>query len=138
MPAPKNPLLPEFFVYRLEVGDVPFYVGVGRAARASDRVRYVRYLMSREARGLPVTWNLSCGAVAELLRAGCEVTVAHAAKGLPRSAAAAREREEIARLVAAGTVLANKHHNPRPPQSAGEVAQAVLERVAAQTPNKAL
>jgi hypothetical protein len=131
MPAPNNPDLPEYFVYRLEVCGVPFYVGHGRAERASDRVRYVRSLMAQEDRGDPVEWDLSCLVVAQLLRAGCELSVAYAVTGLVKAEAAAQERVEIRRLVAGNTVLANIHHNPRRPKSAAEVTQAVLARVSA-------
>ncbi len=138
LPAPKNPDLPEYFVYRLEVAGVPFYVGVGRSSRASDRFRYVRSLMAREASGKPVKWNMSCEVVAGLLRAGCEPSVAYPVQGVVRAAAAAQEVAEITRLATGGTVLANIYHNPRPPSSAAVVVQAVLDRVAAHKPNQAL
>lgn len=53
MPVARNPLAKEFYVYHLVAAGVPFYVGIGRAARASDRVRYVRYLLGRELQGKP-------------------------------------------------------------------------------------
>ena len=128
VPIPKNPKAPEYYVYRFEVGKRPFYVGIGRSARASDRVRYVRRLMKREELGLPVKWNLSCSAIAGLLRKGCTIDVVYPVKGVIRAEALARERAEIARLAARGVVLANLQHNPRKPSSAGEVVRAVLRR----------
>ena len=129
MPAARKPTDAEFYVYRLEVCGVPFYVGVGRSARASDRVRYVESLLKREKRGGSVNWSLSCAAVAGLLNNGCSVTVAYHTKGLTRSEALAAEKLEIARLAKAGTTLANVHHNPNRPKSAGDVIQSVLGRM---------
>ena len=68
-----DPLLPEFYVYVFYVRGVPFYVGEGRSSRASDRVRFVRYLIDREAAGKPVTWVKSNRVIAEFLRRGEEV-----------------------------------------------------------------
>ncbi len=56
MPIASDPTVPEFYVYRFEVRGIPFYVSEGRSSRASDRVRYVRYLMGRESSGIPVQW----------------------------------------------------------------------------------
>jgi hypothetical protein len=129
VPAPKNAASPEFFVYRLEVQGVPFYVGVGRAARASDRVRYVRSLMDREDRGELVKWKLSPRVVADLLRLGYEITVAYPATGLERPQAVKQERAEIARLLGKGLIIANIHHNPLRPKSAEVVVKAVQARL---------
>jgi hypothetical protein len=127
MPAPKNATIPEFYVYLLEAKGVPFYVGVGRSTRASDRVRYVRWLMKREARGKTVKWTLSNAVVADLLRSGCKISVAYPVTGLVRAAALTQERAEINRLLKKGAVLANIHHNPRRP-SGREVTREVLAR----------
>jgi hypothetical protein len=111
MPRPKNPLIPEFYVYTLEAEGKPFYVGIGRSARASDRVRYVRYLMDRKAQGKPVKWVLSNKTVADHLRKGNKVEVRYLHQGLIRSDALARELEEITRLKSLGVQLANIQHN---------------------------
>jgi hypothetical protein len=126
---PKDPSIPEFYVYRLEVEGIPFYVGVGRSARASDRVRYVQYLMTREAKGKPVKWGLSASAIAGLLRAGCEVEVVYATTGCTRTDALKVEMAEITRLIAEGTMLANIQHNTARPRSSSDVIQAVLSRL---------
>jgi hypothetical protein len=127
VPLPNDPDLPEFYVYRFEVARRPFYVGIGRSARASDRVRYVRRLMKREELGLPVKWDLSCSVIAGLLRAGCTIDVVYPVKGVVRAQALACERAEIGRLASRGIILANLQHNPRKPSSASEVVRAVLE-----------
>jgi hypothetical protein len=54
MPTAQHPLRRQFLVYSLEVAGIPFYIGIGRAERAFDRERYVRYLMQREERGKSV------------------------------------------------------------------------------------
>jgi hypothetical protein len=129
MPAPKHPSRPEFFVYQLQVGDVPFYIGVGRAKRASDRVRYVKNLMKRESQGNLVDWDFSCAVVAELLRRGHEITVAYSADALTRQEALKREPEAILQLVTRGFSLANTQHNPQRLVTVREVALAVETRL---------
>lgn len=131
MAGPKDPTRSEFYVYWLEAGGVPFYVGVGRSARASDRVRYIQYCMGREAAGKPVKWSVSGRVVASLLDLGLGVEVAYAEKGLVRSMAVVAERAEIVRLLAAGLTLANVHHNPQRPRSADEVVSAIRSRLGA-------
>jgi hypothetical protein len=126
MAAPRNASIPEFYVYRLEVKALPFYVGIGRDRRASDRVRYVRYLMSREARGKRVRWNLSASVVARLLSAGYSVNVSYPRKNVVRAVALEYELREIRRLVAKGAVLANLHHNPARPKVADDVVRPLL------------
>jgi hypothetical protein len=129
MALPRNPTNPEFYVYRLEVARIPFYVGVGRSTRASDRVRYIRSVMARAERGEPVKWSLSGSVVAELLRCGHEVSVAFVVRDLVRTEALERERAEISRLLKKGEVLANIQHNPQRPGSASEVIQALEARL---------
>lgn len=117
MPLAKNPAAREFYVYRLEVDSIPFYVGTGRSGRASDRVRYVKALMSRERQGLVVKWSLSCAVIAEFLRRGTEPSLVYVVRELPRAEALAREKIEIGRLIANGEPLVNIQHNPRRPKS---------------------
>jgi len=102
---------------------VLFYIGMGRSARASDRIRYVRYLMKREASGKSVKWSLSGRAVAELLKRGNEVRVRYLHMDLQRDQALTLERQEIERLVVAGVVLANCQHNDRGPESTEVVVE---------------
>src|SRR4051812_15163758 len=105
MPLPNNPGIPEFYVYSFEVGGIPFYVGIGRSTRASDRVRYVRSCMAREEQGKPVRWALHAAVIAQLLREGDEVCMDYVIRDVTRADALARERAEIRRLLAAGAVL---------------------------------
>ena len=129
MAQPKDPEIPEFYVYRLEVGLIPFYVGVGRSARASDRVRYIRYLMKREGLGKPVKWSWSGSVIAGLLRSGREVSVAYTAYGLTRPATLRREIVEIRRLLKEGAPLCNIQHNPKRPTSVPEFVKALIARL---------
>ena len=111
----------------LEVRAVPFYVGIGRSSRASDRVRYVRYLMGRSASGHAVKWVASNRVVAELLDRREQVTVAYLYEKLTRDQALLLESQEIRRLLNAGHVLANEQQNDRP-ASVEEVVSFVLSR----------
>jgi hypothetical protein len=121
-----DPLLPEFYVYVFYVRGVPFYVGEGRSSRASDRVRFVRYLIDREDAGKPVKWVKSNRVIAEFLRRGEDVTVEYAYQGLTRGDALPRELEEINRLLAAGFRLANHQHNRGRDSSVEEIVEFVL------------
>jgi hypothetical protein len=125
VPVAKNPEAPEFYVYHLVVGGTPFYVGIGRSARAADRVRYVRYLLDRESRGNDVHWGLSTRVIARLLEAGHDVQVVYPRKGMTRLQALAEERRQITRLLARKLVLANVQGNPRRPKSAEEVLDSL-------------
>jgi hypothetical protein len=40
----RNPLKRDFYVYQFAVDGYPFYVGIGRSERGTDRLRYVRSL----------------------------------------------------------------------------------------------
>ena len=112
MPVAKNPLANDYFVYALEADGEPFYVGIGRSKRASDRVRFVKYPMGRIARGLPVKpWVLSNKVVAHYLRCGKNVSHRYLHENITRPEALVREIEEINRLVASGVALANIQHN---------------------------
>jgi hypothetical protein len=129
MALPKDPEIPEFYVYRLEVGLIPFYVGVGRSARAADRVRNIRYLIKREGLGKPVKWSRSGSVIASLLRNGREVSVAYTAYGLTRPAALRREKVEIGRLLKEGAPLCNIQHNPKRPKSVPDFVKTLIARL---------
>jgi hypothetical protein len=45
MPVSANPHTREFFAYQFKVDGYPFYIGIDRDTRASDRKRYVGSLM---------------------------------------------------------------------------------------------
>jgi hypothetical protein len=125
-PIASDPLKPEFYVYRLCGDGVPFYVGIGRAKRAPDRVRYVKYMLGRRASGKPVRWNFSKAVIAELIEARCAVSVEYVSEGLTRSAALQRETKDIQELLAQGRLLANSQQNPRRAETSGQVTAYVL------------
>jgi len=126
MPVCKNPEAPEFFVYAFKANGRPFYVGIGRSSRASDRVRYVRYLMAREQKGKSVKWAAHTRVMAELIRHGIVPELAMLASGLVRAAALAQEKLAIQRLRAEGHVLANRHFNGGAAITVEQVVEAVL------------
>jgi len=111
MPAPENPRRRDYFVYSMTARGKSFYVGIGRSARASDRVRYVRYLMKRERDGRPVKWVLSNEVIAKLIARGIEVNWKHLRTGLNRAQALNHERRIIEWFQRRGTVLANRQLN---------------------------
>jgi len=115
-------------VYALEVNRIPFYIGIGRSERASDRVRYVRYMMRRDTAGKPVNWCLSSRVIAEFCRRGHQVRVRYLRRWLTRRQALTFEYDKITRLVSRGTVLANRQHNRCYPSSHLQVIRAVLKR----------
>jgi len=88
-----------------------FYIGIGRGARANDRVRFVKYLMKRQRKGRTVKWVLSNEVISRLLRAGIRVREKILRKGLTRPRALAHEREIISWFQGRGVVLANRQHN---------------------------
>jgi predicted GIY-YIG superfamily endonuclease len=136
MAIPNDPHLPEFYVYEFYVRGIPFYVGEGRSSRASDRVRFVRYLIDREDARKPVKWVKSNQVVAEFLKRGEEVSVVYAYEGLKRKEALTRELEEIKRLVGAGYRLANHQHNPDRHFTADEIVDFVLSKFSGTVANQ--
>ena len=128
MPVARNPLAPEFYVYRFEVRKIPFYVGVGRSTRASDRIRFVRYLMEREVRGLAVKWVCSNKVIREFLKQGEKVELVYVCAGLTREHALAKERDEIQRLLHGGFLLTNRVYNNDGTADVESIVRSVLSR----------
>lgn len=124
MPAAKDPMAREFYVYALELefegATAPFYVGMGHSTRASDRVRYVDYLLKREKQGKSVKWVTSNRAVAECRRRGLKVVVHYLHRNLTQAEAFDLEIHEINRLLDEGFTLANIQHNRGIPASEGD------------------
>ena len=118
----------EFYVYALELEfegvTAPFYVGMGHSTRASDRVRYVDYLLKREEQGKSVKWVTSNRVVAECRRRGLKVVVNYLHRNLTQAEAFDLELQEIKRLRGLGFELANIQHN-RGVYDAKETLQSV-------------
>ena len=51
MPAPANPRRRDFYVYQFKANGYPFYVGIGRDKRGTDRLRYVKSLLTPRKQG---------------------------------------------------------------------------------------
>lgn len=107
MPVAANPLKRDFYVYTFHVEGYPFYVGIGRDRRASDRLRYVRSLTPAKLKGK----SLSVRVMAVLDGTAC-IEYSCTRKPVNRAAALDLERETIARLVSKGYQLTNWQHNP--------------------------
>ena len=57
MPVAANPLRRDFYVYTFHVEGYPFYVGIGRDRRASDRLRYIRSLTPAKLKGKSLSYD---------------------------------------------------------------------------------
>lgn len=107
MPAPANPRKRDFFVYTFSADGYPFYVGIGRDKRASDRLRYVRSLTPAKLK----TMSLSVRVMAELDKR-THVKFSSTRTPLNRSQALALENRKIDQLIRKGYQLTNWQHNP--------------------------
>ena len=117
MPRPKNPNKPEFFVYEFSANGIPFYIGIGRAERASDRIRYVQYMMRREKLGKPVKWSLSTSVIAELIKRDIDIRLRYIKKNISRNKALDVEKQAIKRFCVSGVALTNIQLNPNVPKT---------------------
>ena len=129
MPAPGNPRKRDFFVYQFRTGGYPFYVGIGRAKRASDRLRYVRSLMMPENVSKLASKSLSVRVMAALLWNKKKITYSCTQRPLTRSQALALERLTIARMVRKGVLLTNWQHNPSRHLDVKRALRAILARL---------
>ena len=127
MPAPRNPRKKDFYVYRFKVADYPFYVGVGRAERASDRLRYVKSLMVPKNRTRLASKSLSVRVMAALLKRGEHIRWTRT-RFMTRSEALRLEKKTINRLVSAGFLLANWQHNPSRHNNTAKAVGAIISR----------
>ncbi|MFK4510371.1 hypothetical protein [Bradyrhizobium daqingense] len=123
MPAPANPRKRDFFVYTFRADGYPFYVGIGRDRRASDRLRYVRSLS-------PAKLQRACLSVRVMAKLDNNINISFSStrKPLNRSQALALERKKIAQLIRQGYQLANWQHNPFRPADAEKAAQAIRRK----------
>jgi hypothetical protein len=126
MPVPANPYKREFFVYQFKVDGYPFYVGIGRDRRASDRLRYVRSLMVLHNAAKLAKKKLSDRVMAALLRRNAPIKLSCTRAPMNRRQALAIEKRNIERLVAAGFLLTNLQHNPRRHNSVARAVRAIL------------
>jgi len=129
MPIVKDPLRRDYFVYSMAAEGQSFYVGIGRSARASDRVRYVKYLMQREKSGHPVKWVLSNEVIARLVRSGIDVKPKILRPNLNRYQALAAERKVIQWFQQRGILLANRQYNGGFALSAAKVVADLQRRL---------
>jgi hypothetical protein len=126
MARAKHPLAKEFYVYEFRVRRVPFYVGIGRANRDKDRIRYVRRQMVRKKSGMSSKWFLHTRVLAKLIDRGEKVEAHRTTQGLRRKEALALEKKRIRRLLSCGHVFANIHYNPSRPFSPEQAFQFIV------------
>jgi hypothetical protein len=123
MPKATDPNSLEWYVYQFEVRGIPFYVGIGRSKRASNRTRWVCAQIKRELAGkLPLKEPvLSNRVIRALILTPETIKTRKIREHLCREEALDLEEKRIAELVAKGHVLANLQHNPNPAESEKEI-----------------
>lgn len=115
MALAQTPNKQDWYVYQLKALGIPFYVGIGRAARASDRLRWVCSQIKRELARKPAKWSLHTKVIKALILSPVQVEIHYVRKHLRRSEAIRIELRTIRTLLSKGFVLANEQHNHRPP-----------------------
>jgi hypothetical protein len=125
MPAAAHPNRRDFFVYTFKLDGYPFYVGVGRDKRASDRIRFIKNLMANNPEKLK---SLSDRVIAALLDMGKTPTYSQTHTPMNRRQALEAEEAEIARLVARGFLLTNWYGNDRHHKDVRKAVRAILNK----------
>jgi hypothetical protein len=128
VPVPANPLKREFFVYQFKVDGNPFYVGIGRDKRASDRERYVRSLLTSLNSAKRAGSSLSVRVIAAMIKRKKKLVLSCTRKPLTRAQALKLEQQVIARLLRAGFQLTNWQHNPCRHQNERQAVRAILSK----------
>lgn len=123
-----NPRKRDFFVYTFCVGGYPFYIGIGRDRRASDRIRYVRSLPKPMLRRK----SLSVRVIAALDKK-VSIRYSRTRKSLDRCEALALEKRMIACLIRKGYRLTNWQHNPLRHNNTQKAVRAILRGVRRQS-----
>lgn len=126
MPVASNPLKRDFFVYTFWLNGCPFYVGVGRSARASDRMRYVRSLMTPANATKLARKSVTVRVMALIEKRGLIIRLTQTRRQLNRMQALALEKKIIARYVRQGFQLTNWQHNPRRTNDERAALRAIL------------
>jgi len=126
MPVSANPRKREFYVYQFKVDGYPFYVGIGRAKRGPDRLRYVKSLLRPRNKAKLQRSCLHVRVIAKLLRKKKDIGYFQTRKPLTRNQALAREKKDIARLIRRGYLLTNWQQNPYRHVDAGKAIRAIL------------
>jgi hypothetical protein len=127
MPAPKYPRKRDFYVYRFKVDSYPFYVGIGRGRRGSDRLRYVKSLLKPSNKANLARSALHVRVIAKFVRTDIDVGYSQTRRPLARSQALALEKKVIASLIRRGHLLTNWHHNPHRHNSVAKAVSAILK-----------
>jgi hypothetical protein len=127
MPAPADPHKLEFYVYQFEADGYPFYVGIGRAERASNRERFIRSLLKHHPEKLQ-SKSLKDRVMAELIRMKREFKYREIKTGMKREEALALEKEQIRSLAGQGYLLTNWHHNLHRHRDAKRAVEAILAK----------
>lgn len=117
MALASNPNSPEFYVYVFRADGCPFYVGTGRGKRASDRVRYINYLIRREEEGRPLSKGLSARVMMRLIREKVCIDYYYHVENVTRQEALLQEDQLIKRFNQDGILLINIQNNPNRPKS---------------------
>src|SRR5205807_5598085 len=126
MPVSANPRSRDFYVYQFKVDGYPFYIGIGRDKRGTDRLRYIKSLLTPHNRAKLQRSCLHVRVIAKLLRKSKDIRYFQTRKPLTRAEALAREKKDIARLIRQGYLLTNWQQNPYRHLDAGKAVKAIL------------
>lgn len=121
MPAAANPIKRDFFVYIFRADGYPFYVGIGRDRRASDRLRYIRSLPPAK-----LAKKTLKDRVMAALDSRTTITFSQTRVPLNRTQALAMEKLKIRQLLRKGYYLTNEQHNPHWHRDANKAVKAIL------------
>ena len=126
MPVPANPRKREFYVYQFKLNDYPFYVGIGRANRGPDRVRYVQSLLTPQNKAKLARSSLCVRVMAKFIQKNRAIAYSQTRQPLTRAQALALEKKLIARLIRKRYLLTNWQCNPFRHQDADMAVKAIL------------
>jgi len=130
MPLAANPQLHEFYVYQYLWDDYPFYVGIGRAARGPDRVRYAKSLMRSKNSNKLKQSSLCVRVIARLVRKQeAKIRFRKVADQMTRSEALALEKKKIEGLVRNRYLLTNWQYNPHRHRNVEKAVDAIFRNI---------
>jgi hypothetical protein len=123
MPAPASPPKRDFFVYTFRADGYPFYVGIGREKRASDRLRFIRRLTKAKLANKTLKDR-----VIAALDNRVSISLSRTRRPLNRAQALAIEKKRIQQLLQKGYYLTNQQHNARWHPNLTKAVRAILTK----------
>jgi hypothetical protein len=126
MPVAAHPRRREYYLYWFKVDSYPFYVGVGRAKRGPDRLRYVRSLLTPHNRAKLGRKSLCVRVLAELVQRHERIEYSQTRRRFTRTRALKLEKRLIDKLIRGGYLLTNWQYNPFRHRDADIAVKAIV------------